>query len=98
MSLVACALGGYAVLMALAQVRLIPVYRRLSFTPGASSFAFAFASKSERNTNTKASIFEGIFLNLGALCSHQVIHSFLVYNTIFAMSEIPKKQNLQTAP
>jgi tellurite resistance protein len=33
-SLVACALGGYAVLMALVQVRLIPVYRRLSFTPG----------------------------------------------------------------
>jgi tellurite resistance protein TehA-like permease len=29
----ACALGGYAVLMALVQVRLIPVYRRLSFTP-----------------------------------------------------------------
>ena len=43
-SLVACALGGYAVLMALAQVRLIPVYRRLSFTPGAWSFAFAYAA------------------------------------------------------
>ncbi len=44
MSFVACALGGYAVLMALAQVRLIPVYRRLSFTPGAWSFAFAYAA------------------------------------------------------
>jgi tellurite resistance protein len=43
-SFVACALGGYAVLMALAQVRLIPVYRRLSFTPGAWSFAFAYAA------------------------------------------------------
>jgi tellurite resistance protein len=43
-SLVACALGGYAVLMALVQVRLIPVYRRLSFTPGAWSFAFAYAA------------------------------------------------------
>jgi tellurite resistance protein len=41
--LVACVLGGYAVLMALVQVRLIPIYRRLSFTPGAWSFAFAFA-------------------------------------------------------
>ena len=43
-SFVACALGGYAVLMALVQVRLIPVYRRLSFTPGAWSFAFAYAA------------------------------------------------------
>jgi tellurite resistance protein len=43
-SLVACALGGYAVLMALVQVRLIPVYRRLSFTPGSWSFAFAYAA------------------------------------------------------
>jgi tellurite resistance protein len=44
LSLVACALGGYAVLMALVQVRLIPVYRRLSFTPGSWSFAFAYAA------------------------------------------------------
>jgi tellurite resistance protein len=43
-SLVACALGGYAILMALVQVRLIPVYRRLSFTPGFWSFAFAYAA------------------------------------------------------
>ena len=43
-SLVACVLGGYAVLMALVQVRLIPVYRRLSFTPGFWSFAFAYAA------------------------------------------------------
>jgi tellurite resistance protein len=42
--LVACALGGYAVVMALVQVRLIPVYRRLSFTPGFWSFAFAYAA------------------------------------------------------
>jgi tellurite resistance protein len=40
----ACALGGYAVLMAVVQVRLIPVYRRLSFTPGFWSFAFAYAA------------------------------------------------------
>jgi tellurite resistance protein len=43
-SFVACALGGYAVLMALVQVRLIPVYRRLSVTPGAWSFTFAYAA------------------------------------------------------
>ena len=43
-SLMACVLGGYAVLMAVAQVRLIPVYRRLSFTPGAWSFAFSYAA------------------------------------------------------
>ncbi|MGP0027425.1 MAG: hypothetical protein ACLPKE_29325 [Streptosporangiaceae bacterium] len=42
--LVACVLGGYAVLMALVQVRLIPVYRRLTFTPGAWSFTFAYAA------------------------------------------------------
>ena len=43
-SLVACVLGGYTVLMALVQVRLIPIYRRLSFTPGAWSFTFAYAA------------------------------------------------------
>jgi tellurite resistance protein len=43
-SFMACALGGYAVLMAVAQLRLIPVYRSLSFTPGAWSFAFAYAA------------------------------------------------------
>ena len=43
-SFVARALGGYAVLMALVQVRLIPVYHRLSFTPGAWSFTFAYAA------------------------------------------------------
>jgi tellurite resistance protein len=41
---VACVLGGYAVLMALVQLRLIPVYCRLSFTPGAWSFTFAYAA------------------------------------------------------
>jgi tellurite resistance protein len=41
---VSCALGGYAVLMALVQVRLIPVYRGLSFTPGFWSFSFAYAA------------------------------------------------------
>jgi tellurite resistance protein len=30
--------------MALVQLRLIPVYRRLSFTPGAWSFTFAYAA------------------------------------------------------
>ena len=40
----AYALGGYAVLMAVVQVRLIPVYRGLSFTPGFWSFAFAYAA------------------------------------------------------
>src|ERR1700691_3795849 len=43
-SFMAAALGGYAVLMAVVQVRLIPVYRRLSFTPGFWIFAFAYAA------------------------------------------------------
>jgi tellurite resistance protein len=43
-SFMACALGGYAVLMALVQVRLIPVYRKLSFTPGFWSFTFSYAA------------------------------------------------------
>jgi tellurite resistance protein len=43
-SLAACVIGGYAVLMVLVQLRLIPVYRRLSFTPGAWSFTFAYAA------------------------------------------------------
>ena len=43
-SFMASALGGYAVLMALVQVRLIPVYRRLSFTPGFWSFTFSYAA------------------------------------------------------
>jgi tellurite resistance protein len=43
-SLMACVLAGYAVLMAVVQVRLIPVYRRLSFTPGAWTFVFSYAA------------------------------------------------------
>ena len=43
-SFMACALGGYAVLMALVQVRLIPVYRRLAFTAGFWSFGFSYAA------------------------------------------------------
>jgi tellurite resistance protein len=43
-SFMACALGGYAVLMGLVQVRLIPVFRRLSFTVAFWSFAFAYAA------------------------------------------------------
>lgn len=43
-NVVACVLGGYAVLMALAQLRLIPVYTRLSFTPGFWAFTFSYAA------------------------------------------------------
>jgi tellurite resistance protein len=43
-SFAACLLGGYAILMVLVQVRLIPVYRGLSFAPGFWSFAFAYAA------------------------------------------------------
>jgi tellurite resistance protein len=43
-NLVACVLGGYAVLMALVQARLIPVYRRLSVTPGSWAFTFAYGA------------------------------------------------------
>jgi tellurite resistance protein len=43
-SLMACVLGGYVVLMAVAQARLIPVYRRLSFTPGAWTFVFSYTA------------------------------------------------------
>jgi tellurite resistance protein len=40
----ASALAGYAILMALVQVRLIPVYLRLPFTPGFWSLGFAYAA------------------------------------------------------
>jgi tellurite resistance protein len=43
-SFAACALGGYAVLMALVQVRLIGIYRRLPFTPGFWAFSFAYSA------------------------------------------------------
>ncbi len=43
-SLMASVLGGYVVLMAVAQVRLIPVYCRLSFAPGVWSFTFSYAA------------------------------------------------------
>jgi tellurite resistance protein len=43
-SFVAYAIGGYAVLMVLVQLRLIPVYRKLSFAPGFWSFTFAYAA------------------------------------------------------
>lgn len=40
---VAYAIGGYAVLMALAQVRLLPVYLTLRFSPGFWAFTFSYA-------------------------------------------------------
>jgi len=41
---VAVALGGYAVLMAIAQLRFIPLYTRLSFAVGFWSFTFPYAA------------------------------------------------------
>jgi len=41
---VACALAGYAVLMLVVQVRLVPVYAKLSFAPSFWSFTFPFAA------------------------------------------------------
>ncbi len=38
------ALGGYAVLMILAQLRLSLVYTRLSFTPGFWAFTFSYSA------------------------------------------------------
>lgn len=40
----AAALGGFAVLMAIAQLRFVPMYARLRFSPGFWSFTFAYAS------------------------------------------------------
>jgi len=42
--LVACALGGYAILMVLVQIRLIPVYSRLAFSPGFWAFTFSYSA------------------------------------------------------
>jgi tellurite resistance protein len=41
--LVAYAIGGYAVLMAVVQVRLVPVYLKLRFSPGFWAFTFSYA-------------------------------------------------------
>jgi tellurite resistance protein len=41
---VACVLGGYVVLMALVQLRFLPVYAKLSFSPAFWAFTFAYAS------------------------------------------------------
>ncbi len=41
---VAAFLGGYAVLMALVQLRLVPLYRRLEFMPSFWAFAFSYAA------------------------------------------------------
>ena len=38
------ALGGYVVLMALVQFRLLPIYARLRFTPGFWAFTFSYAA------------------------------------------------------
>jgi len=43
-STVALVLGGYAVLMALVQLRLLPVYAKLSFSPAFWAFTFSYAS------------------------------------------------------
>jgi tellurite resistance protein len=40
----AYALGGYAVLMVLVQLRLVPIYARLHFGPGFWSFTFSYAA------------------------------------------------------
>jgi tellurite resistance protein len=42
-NLVAYAIGGYLVLMALVQVRLVPVYLKLRFSPGFWAFTFSYA-------------------------------------------------------
>jgi tellurite resistance protein len=42
--LLALGLAGYAAVMVVAQLRLIPLYRTLSFTPGFWSFTFPFAA------------------------------------------------------
>jgi tellurite resistance protein len=42
--LVARALGCYAILMTLAQLRLVPMYARLRFSPGFWSFTFSYAA------------------------------------------------------
>lgn len=41
---VACLLGGYTVLMALVQLRLLPLYRTLSFSAGFWAFTFSYAA------------------------------------------------------
>jgi tellurite resistance protein len=41
---IARALGGYAVLMAVVQLRFIPLYARLTFSPGFWAFTFAYAA------------------------------------------------------
>jgi len=42
-TVIAAAIGGYLVLMALIQLRLIAVYRKLRFTPGFWAFTFSYA-------------------------------------------------------
>ena len=42
-NVIAYAIGGYLILMALVQARLIPVYRRLHFSPGFWAFTFSYA-------------------------------------------------------
>jgi tellurite resistance protein len=41
---IAAALGGYAILMAVVQLRLVPLYARLRFSPGFWSFTFSYAA------------------------------------------------------
>jgi tellurite resistance protein len=41
---IACALGGYTVLMAVTQVRFVPLYARLRFSPGFWAFVFSYAA------------------------------------------------------
>jgi tellurite resistance protein TehA-like permease len=43
-SMIAFVLGGYAVLMVLAQLRLSLVYSRLSFSPGFWAFTFSYSA------------------------------------------------------
>ena len=40
----ACALGGYTVLMAVVQLRFLPLYLKLPFSPGFWAFTFSYAA------------------------------------------------------
>jgi len=42
-AVIAYGIGGYLVLMALVQIRLVPVYRKLRFSPGFWAFTFSYA-------------------------------------------------------
>lgn len=105
---VACVLGGYAVLMALVQLTLVPSYARLSFSPGFWAFTFSYAAAAtdgmlwidkERPPGATAYAVIGaaaITLLIGAIAVRTVI--LLARGQLLPRPSLPQRERWEVPP